>query len=36
VADDGEVSFIAAEINRRTPEIKQVNQGDQAEDESVD
>jgi hypothetical protein len=35
VADDGEVRFIAAEIDRRAPEVEQVDQGDEAEDESV-
>ena len=33
--DDGEVRFVAAEIDRCSPEINDVEQGDQAKDENV-
>jgi hypothetical protein len=35
MADDGEVRLVAAEIDGCSPEIDDVQQGDQAEDESV-
>jgi len=35
VADDGEVRFVAAEIDRRAPEVEEVDQGDETEDERV-
>jgi hypothetical protein len=35
LADDGEVRFVAAEINRRATEVEQIYQGDQAEDDQA-
>jgi hypothetical protein len=36
VADDGEVRLVSSEIDRRAPEVEQVDQGDETEDENVD
>jgi hypothetical protein len=36
MSDDGEVGLVAAEVDRRAPEIEDVDQGDDAENENVD